>query len=103
MTRAPADCTTKSEIRTEIDRLDKALVTLLADRFGYVRRMAELKGSPEEAVVPARVDEVLDRVAAEAKGAGLDADLARDLWSRLIDWNIAFEQRTIAARLAKDA
>ncbi|MCX5494129.1 chorismate mutase [Kaistia dalseonensis] len=99
MTRAPAECDTKDEIRTEIDRLDRQLVSLFAERFGYVRRMAELKATPDEAVVPARVDEVLDRVAAEASLAGFDAGLARDLWARLIDWNIAFEREAIAARL----
>jgi isochorismate pyruvate lyase len=101
MTRAPADCTTKAHIRTEIDRLDADLVALLAERFGYVRRMAEIKSSPDEALVPERVDEVLDRVAASAAEAGLDEELARDLWRRLIEWNIDYERRTIAARLAR--
>ncbi|WP_018185327.1 chorismate mutase [Kaistia granuli] len=99
MTRTPAECVTKSDIRTEIDRLDAELVAVLAERFGYVRRMAEIKSSPEEALVPERVDEVLDRVAAAAVEAGLDEELARDLWRRLIEWNIDYERRTIAARL----
>ncbi|BCP53885.1 salicylate biosynthesis protein [Kaistia sp. 32K] len=101
MTRTPAECVTKSDIRTEIDRLDAELVAVLAERFGYVRRMAEIKSSPEEALVPERVDEVLDRVAAAAVEAGLDEGLARDLWRRLIEWNIEYERRTIAARLAR--
>jgi isochorismate pyruvate lyase len=101
MKRAPADCTTKPHIRAEIDRLDAELVSLLAERFGYVRRMAEIKASPDEALVPERVDEVLDRVAVAATAAGLDEDLARDLWRRLIEWNIDFERRTIAARLGR--
>lgn len=99
--RKPADCTTKAHIRTEIDRLDAHLVALLAERFGYVQRMAELKSSPDEALVPERVDEVLDRVAAAATEAGLDAELARDLWRRLMEWNIDYERRAIAARLAQ--
>jgi isochorismate pyruvate lyase len=99
MNRAPADCTTKEQIRFEIDRLDRELVTLLAERFGYVRRMAELKSTPDEALVPTRVDEVLDRVVAQAVEVGLDPDLARELWARLIEWNIAFERDTIASRI----
>ncbi|SHG89303.1 isochorismate pyruvate lyase [Kaistia soli DSM 19436] len=98
MSKAPADCATKEDIRAEIDRLDGELIGLLASRFGYVRRMAELKASPEEAVVPARIDEVLSHVAARAGTAGLDPDLARSLWSKLIDWNIAFERKAIAER-----
>jgi isochorismate pyruvate lyase len=99
MTLAPPDCSTKQEVRAEIDRIDAALVRLLAERFAYVRRMAELKATPDEAVVPARVDEVLDRVAAHAGAAGLDPDLARELWARLIAWNIDFERQAIARRL----
>jgi isochorismate pyruvate lyase len=99
MNRTPADCTTKDHIRTEIDRLDVELVALLAERFGYVQRMAQLKSSPDEALVPERVEEVIDRVGASAVKAGLDEALARDLWRRLIEWNIDFERRTIAARL----
>ena len=40
MARRPEDCHSKSEIRAEIDRLDRALVEMLAERFTYVRRMA---------------------------------------------------------------
>jgi isochorismate pyruvate lyase len=100
MNRKPADCTTKAHIRTEIDRLDAELVALLTERFAYVQRMAELKTSPDEALVPERVDEVIDRVAAAAQQSGLDEELTRDLWRRLIEWNIEFERRTIAKRLA---
>ncbi len=35
------------------------------------------------------------RVAAEAEQAGLDPELARDLWRRLMEWNIAWERQAI--------
>ena len=92
---APEDCQTKEEVRAEIDRLDRELVGLFGERFSYVRRMAELKGDPNEADDPARVDAVLAKVAREAETAGLDGDLIRSLWRRLIDWNIAWERAAI--------
>lgn len=98
MPKSPAECLTKDDIRTEIDRLDTELVILLARRFGYVRRMAELKTSPDEALVPARVEEVLSRVAERATDLGLDPELARSLWTTLIDWNIDYERAAIAQR-----
>lgn len=98
MVKTPEQCLTKEDVRTEIDRLDRELVRLLAERFGYVHRMSEIKTSPSEALVPARVDEVLNRVSSEAAKVGLDPDLARTLWSRLIDWNIAFEEQAIRKR-----
>jgi len=99
MKKSPQECITKEDIRAEIDRLDGALVALLAERFAYVRRMSELKANPDEALVPARVEEVLSRVAARAVDAGLDPGLARALWAALIDWNIGFEREAIARRL----
>lgn len=92
---SPADCTTKEEIRAEIDRLDRELLTLMGERFAYIRRMAELKREPGEAYDAGRVDEVLAKVAAEARRQGLDPALMESLWRRLIEWNVAFERRTI--------
>jgi isochorismate pyruvate lyase len=96
--RKPAECRTKEEIRAEIDRLDRQLIALLAERFGYVRRMAEIKQDPGEAHVQERVDEVLDKVMAEAEAAGLDREMIRQMWEHLIDWNVGYERRMIAAR-----
>lgn len=99
--RKPAECENKQEIRAEIDRIDRALIALLSERFAYVRRMAELKQEPGEAFVRHRVDDVLDKVAAEARAAGLDGALVRTMWQALIDWNVEYERRTIAARRRK--
>jgi isochorismate pyruvate lyase len=95
---APADCTTKAEIRAEIDRLDRALIALLGERFAYVRRMAELKQDPDEALDRNRVEDVLAKVVAEAMAKGLDPDLIESMWRQLIDWNVAFEARTIGGQ-----
>jgi isochorismate pyruvate lyase len=96
--KRPEECTTKQDIRSEIDRLDRELVRLLAERFTYVQRMAQLKQDPDEAYVQERIDDVLDKVAAKAEEAGLDPALVRDMWAKLMDWNIEYERKTIAAR-----
>jgi isochorismate pyruvate lyase len=98
--KRPEDCTTKQDIRSEIDRIDRELVRLLAERHGYIHRMAQLKQDPDEAYVQERIDDVLDKVAAKAQDAGLDPALARHLWAKLMDWNIEYERKTIAARKA---
>ncbi|MGV8841188.1 MAG: chorismate mutase [Bauldia sp.] len=90
-----AECQTKEEIRAEIDRIDTELVALLAERFGYVRRMAEVKRSPSDAYDEDRIEAVLGLVRRESEKRGLDVDLMEGLWRRLIDWNVAFEERSI--------
>jgi len=93
-----AECQTKEEIRAEIDRIDVELVALLAERFGFVRRMAEVKRSPTDAYDEDRIEAVLGLVRREAEKHGLDVGLMESLWRRLIDWNVAFEERTIGRK-----
>ncbi|AVO39634.1 chorismate mutase [Pukyongiella litopenaei] len=92
---APRDCPTMQALRTQIDRLDKDLVAMLALRARYIDRAAELKpGEGLPANIPDRVDAVLDNVRASADGAGLDPDLAEQVWRLLIGW--AIERETVA-------
>ena len=68
MANRPAkDCANMDEVRAEIDRLDKALVDLVAERFTYVDRAWQLKDSPDQAVVPWRIQQVVDKVRAHAE------------------------------------
>lgn len=101
-TRSPADCTTKDEVRAEIDRIDRALLALFAERHAYVTRMAQIKTDPHEANDPARIEAVIVKVKARADALGLDEDQAELLWRALIDWNINYEKGIIAARRRTD-
>ena len=88
-----SECSTMAELRAEIDRIDAALVDLLAERITYIDRAAELKpalGLP--ARIDDRVEEVVAKVRASAVARGVDPDLAEALWRRLIDWSIAREE-----------
>ena len=98
MTKAPADCNTKEDVRAEIDRIDQGLLTLLAERHRYVTRMAEIKTDPHEAYDAARIESIISRVRARSMDLDLDEDQAELLWRTLIDWNINYEKGIIAAR-----
>ncbi|MHA3978931.1 chorismate mutase [Halovulum sp. GXIMD14794] len=90
--RKPEDCGSMAELRQQIDALDRDLVARLALRSRYIDRAVALKqaeGLP--ANIPARVEEVVTRVRANAEAEGLDADLVERLWRDLIDWSIARE------------
>ncbi len=91
--KAPDDCTTMADIRVEIDRLDAALVALLAQRAGYIDRAAVIKaGIGLPARIDDRVEQVVDNVRNHAVEQGLSPDLTEALWRRLIDWSIAREE-----------
>ena len=72
------------EVRAEIDRIDKALVDLIGERFAYVDRAWQLKKSPAEAWGPWRIQQVIDRVRARAAEKRLPPELMEALWRQMI-------------------
>ncbi len=93
--RKAPDCRNMDEIRVEIDRIDEALVELVAERFSYVDRAWQLKNSPDEAVVPWRIQQVVDKVRAQAEEKGLPPELAESLWRQMIGWFIQYEEEQL--------
>ena len=91
-----ADCQSMDEVRVEIDRIDSALVDLVAERFGYVERAWQLKSRPEEATVPWRIQQVIDRVRARAIERGVSPELAEALWRQMIGWFIQYEEEKLS-------
>ena len=91
--RKAGDCTTMTQIRAEIDRLDEELVRLFAERAGYIDRAAEIKAVADlPARIEVRVEDVVGNVRRHANTYGLPPELVEKLWRRLIDWSIAREE-----------
>jgi isochorismate pyruvate lyase len=104
MTRPPSDCRDLSEVRTEIDRIDAALVALIGERFGYVERAWQIKlGLGQEASVPWRNQQVIDRVRQRAVEAGVPPDLCEALWRQMIGWFIQYEEEKLRTEIESRA
>ena len=92
----PEACDTMAALRVQIDRIDTALLDLLAQRAGYIDRAIVLKLQEN---LPARtndrVAEVLSNVRSSAAARGLDPELVERLWTELIEWAIAHEARVL--------
>lgn len=80
-----------SEVRREIDRLDRMLVALMAERQGYMDAAARIKGSRAAVHDRPRIEDVVAKVVAEAKAQGLSPAIAEPVWRTLIDRSIAYE------------
>ena len=96
--KTPKNCHDIIELRAAIDEVDRNLIQLLAIRATYIDRAAELKsfnGLP--ANIPARVEEVVAKVKANAAQEGFDPELAETLWRQLISWSIAREERKLGS------
>ncbi|MEM8839360.1 MAG: chorismate mutase [Pseudomonadota bacterium] len=92
------ECVTREDVRHEIDRIDDAVVDLLAERWQYVDRMWQIKNNAAEAVVPWRIQVVIDRVRARAEEKDMPAELAEALWRQIIGWAIQYEEEKLRAR-----
>jgi isochorismate pyruvate lyase len=100
MPRKPAECRDLSEVRAEIDRCDAALVAMIGERFGYVERAWQIKlGLGQEASVPWRNQQVIDRVRARAVEAGVPPDLCEALWRQMIGWFIQYEEEKLRGEI----
>jgi isochorismate pyruvate lyase len=89
--KLPDQCLAMTDLRAEIDRLDRALVALLAERQRYIERAAEIKGRLSEIRDEARIADVLAKVTDAAERAGLSVDIARAVWRELMERSIALE------------
>jgi isochorismate pyruvate lyase len=85
-----------SDIRKEIDRIDESLIKLLAERQRWVEKAVLVKkrdGLP--ARDEARVRQVLDHVRVLARGQNVDPALIEAMWTEMVEWFIAYEERSL--------
>ena len=90
----PEACQSMAQLRDQIDRIDRDLLDLLAQRATYVDRAIVLKqneGLP--ARTTGRVAEVIAKVRDGAASRDLDPELVERLWTELIEWAILHEAR----------
>ena len=87
----PEACTTMDQVREGVDALDRALVVLLAERQRYMDAAGRIKASREAVHDSARIEDVVGKVKARAREAGLSEAIAEPVWRTLIDRCIAYE------------
>ena len=84
-------CGSMEELRAAIDSLDARLVALLAVRQAYIERAAQLKTGRDQVRDPERIEDVVAKVIAEGRRAGLSAEIAEPVWRTLIEASIRHE------------
>lgn len=100
--RLPSECESMEHVRAEIDRIDEHLVDLIAERFQYVDRAWQLKAKPEDARVPWRIRQVIDKAEARATLKGLPPELVTALWRQMIGWFIQYEEERLAEKFGRE-
>lgn len=89
---------TMADVRREIDRLDRALVAMLAERQSFMDAAARIKPNRSDVLDRDRIEDVVTKVLIEAEAQGLSPAIAEPVWRTLIDRCIAYEFRSFDAR-----
>jgi isochorismate pyruvate lyase len=87
----PEACTTMAEVRAGVDAVDRALVSLLARRFGYMDAAARIKPERGQVRDEARKAQVIANARAHARAAGIPEAPIGALWEQLVEASIAYE------------
>jgi isochorismate pyruvate lyase len=77
-------CKSLSEVRENIDRIDRDLVRLMAERQKYVAEAGRFKANPAAVSAPARVEQVIDKVKTLAREEGLAEAVAERTFRAMI-------------------
>ncbi|MGK2912407.1 MAG: chorismate mutase [Sphingobium sp.] len=86
-----ADCQTMTDVRAGVDALDRQIVALLAERFGYMRAAARIKPERGHVRDERRKAQVIDNARAEAERLRIPADAIAAMWETLVEASIAYE------------
>jgi isochorismate pyruvate lyase len=93
------DTSLLTDLRNDIDAVDRALVELLAKREKLVERVLTIKKAENlPARIPVRVNEVVNNAAARAAEIGMNPDLARTVWSAMVEWFVAHEEKQLSRK-----
>jgi len=85
------ECTTMEEVREEVDRLDRILVQLIAERQTYMDAAARIKPRADQVRVPWRIEDVVSKVLVQAEKHGLSKRIAEPVWREMIERCIEYE------------
>lgn len=85
------NCETMTDVRREIDRLDRELVLLMAERLRYIEEAAKVKQDRNRVRDEDRIEDVVAKVLAESEKVGLTREVAEPIWRLLIERSIAHE------------
>lgn len=95
----PEHCESMADLRGQIDRIDRALLDLLAERARCIDRAIVLKARENlPARTTDRVAQVIANVRTGAEDRNLDPDQTERIWTDLIETAIAHEAKMLAER-----
>jgi isochorismate pyruvate lyase len=84
-------CTTMKQVRAEIDRLDRDIVGLIAQRTRYIEAAAHIKQNRDVVHDDARINDVLEKTACRARETSAPLAIVEQTYRTLMAASIAHE------------
>lgn len=84
-------CTNMTDLREEIDRVDREIVPLLLERLGYIAQAGHIKNDRDTVRDNWRVEDVVSKVKAETAQKGGDEAYIEVIYRHLIEYSINHE------------
>ena len=88
-------CESLEQAREKIDAIDTALIEMIATRQFYVDQAVRFKKSIQDVQSPERVEQIIQKVRAQAVELGIDPDLVEQLYRAIIQQFIQRELKEI--------
>lgn len=93
--KKPCDCTSADEIRNEIDRIDRQIISLFAERHKYIEEIVKYKHDEDSIVAQERKDEVINQRKKWAADGGLNPETFKEIYTLLVESNIRHEMKIL--------
>lgn len=84
-------CKSLEEVRENIDRIDDAIIQLIAERGTYVKEASVFKTSETDVKAPDRVEAVIAKVRKKAEDYGANPDMVEALYREMISGFVNME------------
>ena len=84
-------CNNLEEVRSNIDRIDDAIIKLIAERGDYVAQASKFKKNEDGVRDTSRVEKVIQKVREKAKLYGANSDMVEALYREMISRFINME------------
>lgn len=84
-------CKNIEEVRENIDRIDRKIVKLIAERSTYVAQAAKFKKTSDDVKAPQRVEKIISKVRGLASDNGVNPDIVENIYREMINSFINFE------------
>jgi len=78
------ECKNLDEVRNNIDRIDNAIIKLIAERGNFVKQASKFKKDSQDVKAPKRVEAVIEKVRTLSNEYGANPDMVEKLYREMI-------------------